>query len=83
MLDDIANGEVAGIPLNDVSNRELQMMVRKLWAIIEDIDIASNMDEVSDDTLRGIVNMTHSKRWNTGLNANGTDLYFDEDTKKL
>jgi len=83
MLDDIENGEATGIPLKDVSKCELQGMVKKLWAIIEDIDIASNMDEISDDTLRGVVNMTHSKRWNTGLNSNGRDLYFDKDTKKL
>lgn len=64
--------------IDDVTGvSELQLLVKQLWGILDDIDVASELCD-DDKQYRSIVEMLDKKRYNTGLSSNGFKLFFNE-----
>lgn len=47
-----------------------------LWSLLDDIDTASDLAKDNNEMYRGLVEMTHKKRWNTGITSDGYNLYL-------
>ena len=47
-----------------------------LWRLLDDIDTASDMAKENNEMYRALVEMTHRKRFNTGITTDGYDLYL-------
>lgn len=47
-----------------------------LWGLLDDIDTAADIAKDDDEMYCNLVEMTHKKRWNTGITNDGYDLYL-------
>ena len=72
-----------GNKLNDVNDTAtLRLMVTQLWALLDDIDVASELCGDDSDQYRRVVEMVHQKRYNTGLTSNGNTIFYDTNDVK-
>jgi hypothetical protein len=51
-------------------------IIKHLWAIIDDIDSASDMAKSDDKLYRGIVERLQEKRWETGVTTDGYSIFL-------
>jgi hypothetical protein len=51
-------------------------IIEHLWAIIDDIDSASDMAKADDTLYRGIVEKLQAKRWETGVTTDGYSIFL-------